>query len=153
MLLASVLLIEDDSFTRSTLAALISQRGFNLVGAVDNAEEALLLQKLHKPEVVISDVDLGPGPTGIDIVTALREIDPQIGVILLTSFSDPRFIKDSTLELPKGTLYFTKSKLSDVTKLLTAILQVKNRPLFHSNNRTKNEINLTENQIDILRSI
>ena len=77
MSLAKVLVVEDDQFIRSTLSALLMHKGFDVVGTVETAEEAVLLQRLHKPEVLLTDLDLGPGPNGIDIAVALRNRDPN----------------------------------------------------------------------------
>lgn len=153
MALAKVLLVEDDHFIRATLSALIAQKGFAVVGVVDTADEALHIQKIHKPEVVIADLDLGPGPNGIDIATALRLENPQLGVIILTSFSDPRLADSRVLELPQGTMYFSKSRMNDITVLLTAILQVKHMPLSQSRAKGVRFSQLTEAQIDILRLV
>lgn len=153
MSLAKVLLVEDDPFIRATLSALISQKGFTVVGVVDTADEALLAQKIHHPDVLLADLDLGPGPNGIDIASALRLNNPNLGIIILTTFSDPRLADSRNLELPTGTMYFTKSKINDVSILLTAILQVKHLPLSHNRKKKSESISLTEPQIEILRLV
>ena len=153
MSLAKVLLVEDDPFIRATMSALIAQKGFTVVGVVDTADAALLSQKMYDPDVVVADLDLGPGPNGIDIATALRRVNPNIGVIILTTFSDPRLADSRNLDLPNGTMYFTKSKINDVSILLTAILQVKHLPLA-PNRKKKSDLSiLTEAQIEILRLV
>ena len=153
MTLASVLLVEDDLFMRATLSALLTTKGFNVVGAVDTAEEALYLQNTFNPDVVIADLDLGPGPNGIDITSALREFNPKIGIIFLTTFSDPRLADLNNLPIPKGAVYFTKSKLGDPAILITAILQVSRNPLFHQRVKNSELAHLTETQIEILKLV
>ena len=151
--LAKVQVVEDDAFTRSTLSTLLAQKGFEVVGVVESADEALILQQLHKPEVLLIDLDLGPGPNGIDIATVLRNHNPNLGIIILTSFSDPRLADTRNQDLPRGTLYFTKSRMNDVSVLFTAILRVKHMPLAAAR-RTDSKISqLTETQIDILRLV
>ena len=88
MALARVILIEDDLFTRSTLSALLAHRGFEVVGQTESVEEALMIQGLYSPEVALIDLDLGPGPNGIDVAAALRKVNPNIGVVMLTTFMD-----------------------------------------------------------------
>ena len=70
--LASVLLVDDDLFTRTALSAALSTRGINVLAATDNAADALKNLNELNPEVAIVDLDLGPGPSGIDICHALR---------------------------------------------------------------------------------
>lgn len=153
MPLASVLLIEDDSFSRITLSEILNQRGFNLVGAVDNAEEALMLQKLHKPEVLVTDLDLGAGPNGLDIARAMRQKNLNLGVIFLTSYSDPRLADTRPEDLPEGAVYFTKSKLNDMSTFITAILQVKHSPINKSRRKKIDVSALTDIQIEILKMV
>ena len=153
MALAKVLIVEDDAFTRSALSTILVQKGFDVVGAVDSAEEALILQKSRQPEVVLVDLDLGPGPNGIDIAAALREHNPYLGVVILTSYSDPRLSDKRNRELPRGALYFTKSRMNDVAVLFTAILRVKHLPLTLARRQDYQSIQLTELQIDILRLV
>lgn len=153
MALARVILIEDDLFTRSTLAALLTHRGFDVVGQVESPEEALMLQGLYSPEVALVDLDLGPGPNGIDVATALRRVNPNIGIVMLTTFMDPRFTGANNLPLPKGSRFLTKSELSNVSTLVTAILQVMRNPLLHTKQPKSSNAALTDGQIEILRLV
>ena len=153
MPLARVILIEDDLFTRSTISALLVHRGFDVVGQADSAEEGLLLQELCLPEVALIDLDLGPGPNGIDIAVALRKADPKIGIVMLTTFQDPRFADARNLPLPQGAKFLTKGELSDVSILVTAILQVQRNPLIAVRHHRKSLPLLTDGQIEILRLV
>jgi DNA-binding NarL/FixJ family response regulator len=153
MPLARVLLIEDDLFIRSTLSALLVHQGFHVVGQTESAEEALMLQSLHRPDVILVDLDLGPGPNGIDIATAMREVNPALGVVMLTTFLDPRFADIKNLPLPHGTRFLTKGEINNVSVLVTAILQVKRNPLSHIKKPKYHNIALTEGQIEILRLV
>jgi CheY-like chemotaxis protein len=85
MELASVLLVDDDLFTRTALSAALSSRGIKVVVSTDNAAEALENLKHFEPDVAIVDLDLGPGPSGIDICHALRSQKSNLGLILLTT--------------------------------------------------------------------
>jgi DNA-binding NarL/FixJ family response regulator len=153
MALARVLLIEDDLFTRSTLSALLVHRGFEVIGQTESVEEALILQGLYLPEVALVDLDLGPGPNGIDVATALRRINPNIGIVMLTTFIDPRFTGINNLPMPKGARFLTKGQLSDVSTLVTSILQVMRNPLSHAKQPRGSNSSLTEGQIEILRLV
>ena len=144
MALARVILIEDDLFTRSTLSALLTHRGFEVVGQTESVEEALMLQGLYSPEVALVDLDLGPGPNGIDIATALRRVNPNIGVVMLTTFIDPRFTGKNNLPIPKGARFLTKGELNDVSVLVTSILQVMRNPLSHAKQPRGLNSSLTE---------
>ncbi len=153
MPLARVLLIEDDLFIRLTLSALLAHRGFEVVGQSESAEEALLLQASYDPEVALVDLDLGPGPNGIDIAAAMREVNPNIGIVMLTTFLDPRFADIKNLPLPRGARYLTKGELGDTSILVTSILQAVRNPLSPTKNPRQRSSVLTQGQIEILRLV
>ena len=153
MPLARVLLIEDDLFIRLTLSALLAHRGFEVVGYCESAEEALLLQASYDPEVALVDLDLGPGPNGIDIAAAMREVNPNIGIVMLTTFLDPRFADIKNLPLPRGARYLTKGELGDTSILVTSILQAVRNPLSPTKNQRQRSSVLTQGQIEILRLV
>lgn len=152
MALAKVLVLEDDHFARITISSLLSHQGFNIVGSVETAEEALEVQSKVSPDVLLADLDLGVGPSGIDVAHRMRELNPNIGVIILTSFSDPRLLDVNSLKPPQGSVFLTKGKLDQVSTLTTAILRAKNRPLTSIMKKFSNE-NLSDTQIQILRMV
>lgn len=153
MALAKVLLVEDDLLLRNTLGELLGHRSFDVVGLVNSAEEALIINREMKPDVLLIDLDLGPGPNGIDIAHALRQENPQLGIVFLTSFTDPRFLDPNNLRIPTGSMYFTKSQVQDVSVLITAILRAKSFPLTPIRRMEPEKNPLSNLQIDILRRV
>ena len=80
---ARLILVEDDAFTRATLGDALILQGFDVKARVATAAEALAAQEEHAPQVAVLDLDLGIGPTGIDVAIALRSKNPQIGIVFL----------------------------------------------------------------------
>jgi DNA-binding NarL/FixJ family response regulator len=153
MALASVLLVEDDVFTRSTLAAALSGANFEIKGEVSSAKEALAAIQKYSIDIAIIDLDLGPGANGIDIAYALRQVHSQIGIIILTSYSDPRIANPDSLPLPKGSKYITKSKLTDIRPLTKTIIELKHLPISGRTSSETEKTVFTENQIIVLQSV
>jgi len=75
------------------------------------------------------DLDLGPGPTGFELAQVLRREFPRIGLVFLTSYSDPRLVGVRQASIPPGSRFLKKADLDDTSQLVTVILQAKNRPL------------------------
>ena len=148
--LASVLLVDDDMFTRTTLSAALSARGINVVAATDSAAGALENLISLNPDVAIVDLDLGPGPSGIDICHALRSQKPNLGLILLTSYTDPRIHDPSNSQLPKGCRFVSKSELSDFKFLIEEIIIARNKPFAPAKLRKVNDHRLTDVQLEVL---
>jgi two-component system, NarL family, invasion response regulator UvrY len=148
--LASVLLVDDDMFTRTTLSAALSAGGINVVAATDSAAGALENLLSLDPDVAIVDLDLGPGPSGIDICHALRSQKPNLGLILLTSYTDPRIHDPSNSQLPKGCRFVSKSELSDFKFLIEEIIIARNKPFAPAKLRKVNDHKLTDVQLEVL---
>ncbi len=143
-----VLLVEDDGFTRSTLAAALRGHGIHVVAAVGTAREALNMN--HLPAVAVIDLDLGRGPSGVDVAIALRERDPSIALVLLTSYEDPRLIDAGLPVLPRGIRYLRKRDVNNVNEVVSAIHDAANSPLGVQRHEF---LSLTEPQLEILRGV
>ena len=116
----SVLLVEDDSLMRTALAAGLSHHGLD-VTAVGDARSAMTAFATTSPDVAVLDLHLGTGPTGIDLAVGMRERAPDVGLVLLTSFTDPRLLRTSLDSIPAGMLYLVKQSVDDLSLLVAAI--------------------------------
>jgi DNA-binding NtrC family response regulator len=98
----NVLLVEDDESIRSSLADLLIDAGLR-VTSVASAREALAVEGLEKPSVLLADVRLGPGMNGFTLVTEARQRWPGIRCVLMSG--DPMAAQKSArgpdLFLPK----------------------------------------------------
>ncbi|MBV6322678.1 sigma-54-dependent transcriptional regulator [Duganella violaceipulchra] len=81
-----VLLIEDDATVRAGSAQALDLAGIE-VQAFHTAEQALPLITPGFDGVVVSDVRL-PGMSGLDFMAAVKAIDPQLPVVLVTGHGD-----------------------------------------------------------------
>jgi two-component system C4-dicarboxylate transport response regulator DctD len=81
-----VLLIEDDAAVRAGSAQALDLAGFR-VEAFHAAEPALAQVTPGFAGVVVTDVRL-PGMSGLDLLAALKAIDPQLPVVLVTGHGD-----------------------------------------------------------------
>lgn len=125
-----VLLVEDDPFTRSTLSGALSQEGFLPLDPAGSVSEAIESFSKHEHDVLVVDLDLGVGPTGIDLINLIRRSKPKVGSVVLTSFEDPRLLRTNQALLPQNTRYLVKQSVLDVSQISSAIydsLQVNKR--------------------------
>src|SRR3989442_11189827 len=81
-----ILVIDDDPRIRSSLVDTLELEAFEVVSAGD-AETALQQVSADLPEVVILDLRL-PGLDGMEALRKLKEIAPQLPVVILTGFGD-----------------------------------------------------------------
>ena len=151
-----VLIVEDDAFSRSTLTDALRHQGLEVVGATDNAKDALSACQKFSPDVAICDLDLGIGPTGLDVAHALRNSSPQIGIIMLTSYRDPRLADPNLPSLPVGSILMNKKELTSMAILGMQINAAAREPLKKRKQdwaKSGKFQSLSTTQIEILRSI
>jgi DNA-binding NarL/FixJ family response regulator len=83
-----VLLADDHQLVRSGLAALLTgSDDIEVVGTASNGMEAVELARDTSPDVVLMDLVM-PGMDGVEATQRLVADQPQVQVVVLTSFSD-----------------------------------------------------------------
>jgi DNA-binding NarL/FixJ family response regulator len=81
-----VLIAEDHIVVRDGLAAIINQQDdMTVVAEAGDGNEAVALWKTHQPDVVLMDLRM-PGLSGVNAIYELRSADPNVRVIILTTF-------------------------------------------------------------------
>lgn len=146
------LVVEDDAFTRTMLVSTLSQAGLSVVLETGSASTAVQQAPGLKPAVAILDLHLGLGPTGIDVAHALRRNDPSIGIIFLTSYSDPRLLDANLPPMPGNSQYLTKASVVQLDVLLAAIKNSLTQKTAATKFKSNSNMNiLTDVQIEVLR--
>lgn len=79
-----LLLVEDDVLVRMTVALMLEDEGFSVVEAATAAEAQQLMQEGLDTMVVVTDVDLGAGPSGTELADWLRGQRPELAIIFIT---------------------------------------------------------------------
>jgi len=117
-----VMIVEDDAAVRNGLKFLINgSEGFRCIAACASAEDALLEIISHQPQVVLMDINL-PGMNGIECVVGIKNIHPEIQVMMLTIFDHSDEIFKSLTAGATGYLL----KKTPPAKLLEAITELVN---------------------------
>ena len=110
-LASRVLIIEDESIIALDLENLVAELGHKVVGAAATKDEAVAKARANKPGLVLADINLGEGGSGIDAVTEiLRTFD--IPVIFITAYPE-RLL---TGERPEPTYLITKPFLPETVQ-------------------------------------
>jgi DNA-binding NarL/FixJ family response regulator len=91
-----VLLVDDHEVVRMGLRMLLeAQTTVRIVGEAGTAEDAVRLCGATRAEVVILDIRMPPGVSGIEACRQIVERWPQTKVIMLTSYADDSLIADA----------------------------------------------------------
>jgi DNA-binding NarL/FixJ family response regulator len=106
-----VLLADDQRLVRESLATLLGLLGgIELVATASDGDEALALAAEHHPDIVLMDLRM-PRMDGIQATGLLRERQPEIRVIALTTYADDESVLGALRAGARG--YLTKDASSD----------------------------------------
>jgi DNA-binding NarL/FixJ family response regulator len=122
-----LVLVDDDTVIRQSLAAALGTLGFDVVGQAAGPAEALDVVAAHAPDVVLLDLQLADGEPagGLDVATALRVRDGEVGVLVLSNHAYAAYL-ERLLALPGGTGvgYVLKSGSGGLRDLADAVRRV-----------------------------
>lgn len=82
---ASVLVVDDEAAIRYSVSKTLQRVGYTVREAA-NGEEALDAARVQHFDVVLTDIRMPPGLDGVDLVRVLKEVDPDMVVILMTAY-------------------------------------------------------------------
>jgi DNA-directed RNA polymerase specialized sigma24 family protein/CheY-like chemotaxis protein len=111
----TVLIIEDEPIIALDIAGIVTEMGHKVVGTAAREDDALAIARATKPGLVLADIQLEDGDSGIDAVQAiLRVID--VPIVFVTAFPE-RLL---TGERPEPTYLVTKPFDPDTLKVTIA---------------------------------
>ena len=144
-------IVEDNDLLRLSLGTSLTQENLEIVFSVSTALEALELIETAKIDVLIADLHLGETINGIDVSLLWQKAHPDLGVVYLTSYEDPRLISGGKSPvMADNSVCVTKSSISEIDQLVQAInlsLEKKGAP---KNARTGPLAKLTDVQMETL---
>jgi DNA-directed RNA polymerase specialized sigma24 family protein len=85
-----VLIIEDETFIAMDIEALVESLGHNVIGIARTHSEALALAKQKRPGLILADIQLADGSSGLDAVNELLGTF-EVPVIFITAYPE-RFL-------------------------------------------------------------
>ncbi|HTO44580.1 MAG TPA: response regulator transcription factor [Burkholderiales bacterium] len=79
-------MVDDHQVVREGLLAIVDyQDDMKVVGEADNGEQAVRLWQELRPDVTLLDLRM-PGMDGVSVIAAVRAIDPQARIVILTTY-------------------------------------------------------------------
>ena len=78
-----ILIVDDSALSRRTLRRIVESAGYEVVEA-DEGMAALEIYFLEKPRLVLLDLVM-KGMYGLDVLVKLREMDPQVRVVVASA--------------------------------------------------------------------
>jgi len=90
-----IVIVEDEGVVAMDLRGQLERMGYEVVGTASRASVAIDLARGSRPDLVLMDIQLAGGRTGIEAAGVIRETS-RIPVVFLTAYAD-----DSSLALAK----------------------------------------------------
>jgi DNA-binding NarL/FixJ family response regulator len=111
-----ILVVDDEQLTRTLIAGLLAGSNFE-VNTCGSALEAMGLVESFDPDALIVDISLGTGPSGIDLVQALKHSKPHLSFMVLSNYAAaPASIKGL-----QNVAYLQKNAISESSILIEAL--------------------------------
>jgi hypothetical protein len=149
-----VLLVEDEEFTRAMVGEMLSTSGIT-VSSAKSVSEALGNIDAFDPHVVLTDLDLGHGPDGADLLAKVFKERPWTGMVVMTAHASPELAISDASRIPDPTVYIVKSEIKTISNLVLAIEESieKTGKFQNSFISSPEKITITATQAEILRMI
>ncbi len=106
-----ILIVDDEPSVRYSFKKLLTEDRYDVVEAA-NGVEALRLLARELPDLIVMDIEM-PGMTGLEAIRRIKEINPQIPVIIMTAYGTT----DRVIEAMKLGAYEYMEKPFDIDKM------------------------------------
>ena len=117
----TVLVVEDDDDARATLAAMVTELGYRVLEAENGASALPILQQERPVDILLSDVIMPGGMSGVDLAKAARKRRPDLKVLLVSGY-DRMVIAQATRYDDSLKLLNKPFSLKDLARELSALL-------------------------------
>jgi DNA-binding NarL/FixJ family response regulator len=151
----TALVVEDHALMRALISDALTHAGFD-VHARSSASEAIADFDVIDPDVLITDIDLGERPNGIELATIVHARAPYTAVVFLTNY--PRTAASTGISgLADRASFVNKSAIDSVSDLVRAVEEtLAERPVTVATDQSSAEARITglsRTQLDTLRRI
>jgi DNA-binding NarL/FixJ family response regulator len=121
-----VIVADDEVLLREGLARLLTEAGFEVIGKAADAVELLRLVERRQPDLAVVDIKMPPTHTDEGLVAAqeIGERHPDIGVLVLSHYLEPRYAMRLLEDHPRGAGYLLKDRVSDLAVLADALRRI-----------------------------
>jgi len=128
MLKPRILIVEDDPIVAADIESLIlDEQDYMVSGVAHDATSALDILANRIVDLVLLDINLGAGPSGIDIAKTINE-KYELPFVFLTAFSDEHTLTAASELGPSGYLVKPFNDRGLLTTIAVAIRNTQNKP-------------------------
>ncbi len=133
----TVLVVDDERSNVESLEKIFAREGMRVLSAND-AKHALEQVRSHRVHVVLTDLMM-PGTTGLDLLRALKQVAPEVEVVLMTAYGS---VEAAVSAMREGAYDFVEKPLKRMTIVKSVRKAAERQKLLAENRSLKNEIKL-----------
>jgi DNA-binding NarL/FixJ family response regulator len=117
---------EDQPIVREGVVRVLEGAGFRVVGVASDAEELVRQAEAHKPDVVVTDIQMPPTSTddGLRATKMIRSALPGVGILVLSQFLEAHYALELLSDGTEGVGYLLKDRVGDVGTFIDAVRRV-----------------------------
>jgi DNA-binding NarL/FixJ family response regulator len=117
---------EDQPLVREGIVRVLEEAGLEVVGVAGDAEDLVRKAGAHRPDVVITDIQMPPDLTddGLRAAQQIRSAQPEVGVVVLSQFLEDRFALELVGDRAEGVGYLLKDRVGDLALFIDAVRRV-----------------------------
>jgi DNA-binding NarL/FixJ family response regulator len=117
---------EDQPLVREGIVRVLERAGFEVVGVAGDAPDLLRKTNAHKPDVVVTDIQMPPDGTddGLRAAIEIRAARPDTGVVVLSQFLEDRYALELVGERAEGVGYLLKERVGDLKLFVESVRRV-----------------------------
>ena len=119
-----VALADDSYLVREALGHVLADaEGIEVVTACGDRDSLLRAVETMRPDVVVTDIRMPPGEDdeGLQVAARLRDAHPEVGVVVLSQFAEPRYALALLDGGSDGRAYLLKERIQRRRQLVAAI--------------------------------
>jgi two-component system nitrogen regulation response regulator NtrX len=112
---ARILIVDDEANIRRMIGALLRSEGFEVAEA-PGGNQALLTLEETRPDLILLDLMMPPGPGGLETLEKLREREPGLPTIMMSGKAQ---LNDAVQAIKHGAFQFLEKPLTPESVLVT----------------------------------
>ena len=118
-----ILIVEDEPLMSALLQQSLTSADFEVEAAIDAAQARKKIESFD-PDILLLDISLGDGPSGLHLAHAIDKTRPDIAILILTKHPDAKSATSEGLDIPPRVGFLRKHLVNDINYLLNAIEKV-----------------------------